>query len=75
MTDTRQTTVAVIGGGPAGLMAAGTAVLYGAAVTLYEHTGRLGKKLSITGKGRCNVTNLCTVEEFLENVPRNPRFL
>ncbi|MBQ7314559.1 MAG: NAD(P)/FAD-dependent oxidoreductase [Clostridia bacterium] len=75
MTDLTQKQIAVIGGGPAGMMAAGTACLYGAAVTLYDHTGRLGKKLSITGKGRCNVTNRCTIEEFLENVPRNPRFL
>ncbi len=71
----KQKTVAVIGGGPAGMMAAGTACLYGACVTLYDHAGRLGKKLSITGKGRCNVTNACTIQEFLENVPRNPRFL
>ena len=67
--------VAVIGGGAAGLMAAGTASLYGAEVTIFEHAGRLGKKLAITGKGRCNVTNLCTLEEFLQNVPTNPRFL
>ena len=74
MNDT-QKRIAVIGGGPAGMMAAGTALLYGAEVTLFDHVGRLGKKLSITGKGRCNVTNACTIEEFLENVPHNPRFL
>ena len=67
--------VAVIGGGAAGMMAAGTAALYGAEVSVYEHTGRLGKKLAITGKGRCNVTNDCDVNTFLENVRRNPRFL
>lgn len=67
--------VAVIGGGAAGMMAAGAAQEAGASVTLYEGTDRLGKKLGITGKGRCNVTNNCTVEEFLENVTRNPRFL
>jgi len=67
--------IAVIGGGAAGMMAAGTAVLCGASVTVYEHTGRLGKKLAITGKGRCNVTNDCDVNTFLENVRRNPRFL
>ena len=68
-------TVCVIGGGAAGMMAAGTAKLYGADVTIFESTDRLGKKLAITGKGRCNVTNDCTTEEFLENVTKNPRFL
>ena len=67
--------VCVIGGGPAGMMAAGTASLYGADVTIFESMSHLGKKLAITGKGRCNVTNNCTIAEFLENVPRNPRFL
>ena len=45
--------VCVVGGGAAGMMAAGTAVMYGADVTIFESTGRLGKKLAITGKGRC----------------------
>ena len=67
--------VCVIGGGAAGMMAAGTAVLYGAEVTIFEATDRLGKKLAITGKGRCNVTNNSDINEFLENVPKNPRFL
>ncbi len=67
--------ICVVGGGPAGMMAAGTAALYGASVTLFEGTDRLGKKLAITGKGRCNVTNNCSSKEFLENVTRNPRFL
>ena len=67
--------VAVIGGGASGMMAAATAAEYGAEVTLYERNDRFGKKLRITGKGRCNVTNDCTLEEFLVNVPRNPRFL
>lgn len=57
------------------MMAAGTAVMYGAEVTVFESTDRLGKKLAITGKGRCNVTNNSTTEEFLENVTKNPRFL
>ena len=57
------------------MMAAGTAALYGADVTIFESTDRLGKKLAITGKGRCNVTNRCTTAEFLENVITNPRFL
>ena len=67
--------IAVIGGGAAGMMAAGTAVLYGAKVTVFESTDRLGKKLAITGKGRCNITNNCTREEFLENVTKTGRFL
>ena len=67
--------VCVVGGGAAGMMAAGTASLYGADVTIFENTDRLGKKLAITGKGRCNVTNNCTTEQFLENVTKNPRFL
>ena len=67
--------VCVVGGGAAGMMAAGTATLYGADVTIFENTDRLGKKLAITGKGRCNVTNRSTTEEFLENVTKNPRFL
>ena len=67
--------IAVIGGGAAGMMAAGTAILSGADVTIFESTDRLGKKLAITGKGRCNVTNDCSREEFLENVTKNPRFL
>ncbi len=67
--------VAVIGGGAAGMMAAIHAAYMGAAVTLYEKNDRLGKKLRITGKGRCNVTNDSSTEEFLQNVPTNPRFL
>ncbi len=67
--------IAVIGGGPAGMMAAGTASSMGASVTIFEQTDRLGKKLAITGKGRCNVTNNCSVNDFLENVTKNPRFL
>ncbi len=67
--------VAVIGGGASGMMAALTAAENGATVTLYEHTGRLGRKLRITGKGRCNVTNDCDTAEFLSNVMTNPRFL
>jgi predicted Rossmann fold flavoprotein len=67
--------IAVIGGGPAGMMAAGTAVSFGAEVYIFEQNKFLGKKLAITGKGRCNVTNNSTKEEFLENVTKNPRFL
>lgn len=65
----------VVGGGAAGMMAAITAAENGAQVTLLERNDRLGKKLYITGKGRCNVTNDCAPEDFFPNVPRNPRFL
>lgn len=67
--------IAVIGGGAAGLMAAGTAASFGADVTIFEHMQYVGRKIGITGKGRCNVTNACNLQEFMENVPRNPRFL
>ena len=68
-------TIAVIGGGPAGLMAAGLAAEAGASVTLFEKNPKVGRKLAITGKGRCNVTNNCDVQTVLANVPVNPRFL
>ncbi|MDD3260978.1 MAG: NAD(P)/FAD-dependent oxidoreductase [Oscillospiraceae bacterium] len=67
--------VIVVGAGAAGLMAAGTAAHRGLQVWLVEKNTQPGKKLAITGKGRCNLTNNCTVQEFLENVPTNPRFL
>ena len=67
--------VAVIGGGPAGMMAAITAAEGGASVTLLEPNERLGKKLNITGKGRCNVTNDAPPEGLLANIPRNGKFL
>lgn len=65
----------VIGGGPAGMFAAITAARQGSRVLLLEKNQRLGKKLLITGKGRCNVTNDCTAQEVLQNTPRNGRFL
>ncbi len=65
----------IIGGGPAGLYAAIHAARAGSSVLLLEHKGRLGKKLLITGKGRCNVTNHCSCEEVLRSIPRNGRFL
>ena len=65
----------VIGGGPAGMFAAITAAREGNKVLLLEANDRLGKKLLITGKGRCNVTNSCTAQEVLQNIPRNSRFL
>ncbi len=67
--------VVIVGGGAAGLMAAGTAAERGRRVVLVEPNDKLGRKLRITGKGRCNVTNACTLREFLENVPTNPKFL
>ncbi len=72
---TNNWTVAVIGGGAAGLMAAGTAAQQGANVLLFEQNEKVGRKLAITGKGRCNVTNNCDTQMFLANVPQNPRFL
>ena len=65
----------VIGGGAAGLYAAIHAALRGNRVLLLERNDRLGKKLLITGKGRCNVTNHCSPQEVLQNVPRNGKFL
>ena len=65
----------VIGGGPAGMFAAITAANRGQKVLLLERNDRLGKKLLITGKGRCNVTNDCTGQEVLQNTPRNGKFL
>ena len=65
----------IIGGGPAGMFAAITAAQRGQKVLLLERNDRLGKKLLITGKGRCNVTNDCTAQEVLQNTPRNGRFL
>ncbi len=67
--------IAIVGAGAAGLLAAGTASSLGADVTLFESSDRPGKKLLITGKGRCNVTNDCTLEEFIPNVTKNERFL
>lgn len=65
----------VVGGGPAGMFAAITAAKNGANVLLLERNDRLGKKLLITGKGRCNVTNHCSWQEVMQNIPRNGRFL
>lgn len=67
--------VGVIGGGAGGIMAALAAAESGASVVLYERNSVLGKKLRITGKGRCNVTNNCTTEELLAAIPRNRKFL
>lgn len=67
--------VAVIGGGAAGMMAAAAAAQNGHQVSLYEKNEKLGKKIFITGKGRCNLTNDCEVEELLEAVCVNRKFL
>ena len=67
--------VFVIGGGPAGMIAAANAARNGHSVTLFERNEKLGKKLYITGKGRCNVTNIADRDAFFERVLRNPRFL
>ncbi|MBR6480043.1 MAG: (d)CMP kinase [Clostridia bacterium] len=68
--------VGVIGGGPAGCLAACTAALWSNDVTLIERNGKIGRKLLITGKGRCNVTNACPdIKGFISNVPVNGRFL
>ncbi len=74
-TDSESVSVAVIGSGAAGMMAAAKAAQMGASVTVFEKNDRPGKKLRITGKGRCNVTNDCDRDEFFSNIPRNPKFL
>ena len=70
MTDT-----IIIGGGAAGCFAAVHAARYGKSVLLFEKNERLGRKLRITGKGRCNVTNNSPAEEHMRNIPVNPRFM
>ena len=67
--------VVVVGGGPAGMMAAITAAENGNKVILLEKMNSLGKKLLITGKGRCNITNNADMEDFFRNIPGNSKFL
>lgn len=67
--------VIVIGGGAAGLMAGITAARQGASVVVLERMKEPGKKMMITGKGRCNITNACPIEEFIPNLPGNGKFL
>ena len=67
--------VVIVGGGAAGMAAAIAAAGIGHEVHLYEKNEKLGKKVYITGKGRCNVTNACDMETMLQNVVTNPRFL
>lgn len=69
------TKIAIIGGGAAGLLAGITAVQNGAEVTIFEKMRQAGKKMLITGKGRCNITNACELEDFVKNLPGNGRFL
>lgn len=66
--------VLVVGGGAAGLMAAGAALRQGHEVTVLEHMEKPAQKILVTGKGRCNVTNDCTAEEFLHHCGRTPAF-
>ena len=67
--------VVVIGGGPAGMMASIAAAQSGDEVVLLEKNEKLGKKLYITGKGRCNITNDCDNKTFISNVCTNPKFM
>lgn len=67
--------VAVVGGGPAGMMASFAAARLGSRVVLFEKNEKLGKKLYITGKGRCNLTNAADISDFFPEVVRNPKFL
>ena len=67
--------VIVVGGGAAGMMAAVFAARNGQNVQLLEKNEKLGKKLYITGKGRCNITNACETEELFLNVTKNAKFL
>ena len=67
--------ILIIGAGPAGMMAAIAAADRGAQVILLEKNEKLGKKLYITGKGRCNITNSCPTQDFFDNVVSNPKFL
>ncbi len=75
MTEDGTNKIIIIGGGASGMMAGIWAARYGSKVLILEKTEKLGKKLFITGKGRCNVTNACDTEDFFKNLNRNPRFL
>ncbi len=71
----KKTDLIVIGAGPAGLMAAGTAAKRGLKVLIIEKNEKIGRKLLITGKGRCNITNDCDIDTFIKSVPVNSQFL
>ena len=75
MKETYQCDLVVIGGGPAGMMCAVTAAEGGLRVILTDGNRSLGRKLRITGKGRCNLTNNCEIRDVLNNIPRNGKFL
>ncbi len=67
--------VLIVGGGAAGMMAAVSAANQGKRVCLFERNEKLGKKIYLTGKGRCNITNNIAMEHFFDRIPRNPKFL
>ncbi len=67
--------IAVVGAGAAGMLACGMMKEYGLDVTVFERNPKPGRKIAITGKGRCNLTNNCTPEDFLRNIVTNPRFM
>lgn len=67
--------VIIIGGGASGSIAGITSARLGKKVAIIEKNGYIGKKLNITGKGRCNITNNCDTQELIQNIPRNPKFL
>ena len=67
--------VIIVGGGASGSIAGITSARLGKTVCIIEKNGYIGKKINITGKGRCNVTNNCSNNELMHNIPRNPKFL
>ena len=67
--------IIIVGAGPAGMMAAIKAAENGGQVTLLEKMPRPGKKMLITGKGRCNITNAASIQEIIKNIPGNGKFL
>lgn len=75
MKDSSNIKVLVIGAGPAGMMAAGAAAEAGAETLIVEKNQKVGRKLAITGKGRCNITNFCDNDEFIAHLTANPRFM
>ena len=75
MKDNKEYDVLVVGAGAAGMFAAVTAAQGGAVTAVAERNGKVGRKLAITGKGRCNVTNNCDVETVMKNLPKNPKFM
>ena len=74
-TQTKEYDIVVVGAGAAGMFAAVTAAELGASVAVCERNDKVGRKLAITGKGRCNVTNDCDAQTVMKNLPRNPKFM